>query len=372
MNTQLFAISSMLFIVCIVKPVPDWHSVISESKRRAKRKILIRLGFLEALALVVAYMRQGPPHVGQADEEVTSEAARRRCTKKESGFARIVSADDHNRTREAAPAGLAGAMNDAVEFGLGLISLGRPWGHVSRAVPSAGEAENFLRSAVGAGVRVFDTAPSYGESESQVGRFLSSLAPDLLARLTIADKCGEHWDRERGEPYIDHCYDALCRSIDRTLGRLPRVDLLQVHRPTAAVLRSPEVRSALQYARSRGVRAVGASVSDVEAARVAAESDLYTHLQFPFNQASQHLEEAFDLAQRYGKKVLVNRPFQMGKQLYGAGAERSGREALVESYRFILRRPFTGFILTGTCDAEHLREDLDAFREAQRRVHPPA
>jgi aryl-alcohol dehydrogenase-like predicted oxidoreductase len=263
-------------------------------------------------------------------------------------------------------------MSSVVEFGLGLISLGRPWGHASRSVPSASEADNFLRSALAMGVRVFDTAPSYGDSESRLGRFLASLDPGMLSGLTIADKCGEHWDPDRGEPYLDHSYDALCRSIDRTLERLPRVDLFQVHRATAALLRSHGVRSALEYARSRGVHALGASVSDLEAARAAAESDLYTHLQFPFNLASRHLEEAFDLAQRCGKQVLVNRPFHMGSQLYGGDGELTGREALVESYRFILCRPFTGFILTGTCDAEHLGQDLDAFREAQQRVHPRA
>jgi aryl-alcohol dehydrogenase-like predicted oxidoreductase len=263
-------------------------------------------------------------------------------------------------------------MTGEVEFGLGLISLGRPWGHVSRPVPSPAEGDSFLRQALAMGVRAFDTAPSYGDSELRLGRFLSSLEPGVPSGLMIADKCGEHWDAERGQPYIDHSYDALCRSIDRSLERLRRVDLLQLHRPTAALLGSAGVRSALEYARSRGVRALGASVSDLKAARAAAESDLYRCLQFPFNRGSLHLEEAFELAQRYGKQVLVNRPFQMGGQLYDDDEELAGREALVESYHFILRRPFSGFILTGTRDPEHLRQDLDAFHEAQRRVRRSA
>jgi aryl-alcohol dehydrogenase-like predicted oxidoreductase len=261
-------------------------------------------------------------------------------------------------------------MSSVVQFGLGLVSLGRPWGHVGRRVPSDAEADRFLSSAHAAGVRVFDTAPSYGESEGRLGRFLRSLEPDALNGLMIADKCGEQWDPDRAEPYIDHSYDALCRSIDLTLERLPRVDLLQIHRPTAAVLGSTAVRSALEYARSRGISAMGASVSDLDTARAATESDLFTHLQFPFNPESQHLESAFDLAWRCHKVVLVNRPFQSGKQLYDSG-QLCGSNTLVESYLFILRCPFTGFILTGTRSADHLQRDLTAFQEAQRRLHLP-
>jgi aryl-alcohol dehydrogenase-like predicted oxidoreductase len=263
-------------------------------------------------------------------------------------------------------------MSRVVEFGLGLISLGRLWGHVSRGVPSDAEADRFLSSAHAAGVRFFDTAPSYGDSEVRLGRFLRTLEPDALNRLTIADKCGEFWDPDRAGPFIDHSYDALCRSIDRTLERLPRVDLLQIHRPTAAVLRSAAVRSALEYARSRHVRALGASVSDLDAGRAAAESDLFSHIQFPFNPESRHLESVFDLAQRHHKVVLVNRPFQSGKQLYDSSGQLSGQDAPVEAYLFILRRPFTGVILTGTSSADHLRSNLAAFQEAQRRLQPPA
>lgn len=255
-------------------------------------------------------------------------------------------------------------MTNGVQFGLGLVSLGRVWGHVKQPLPTPEQACQFLHIAVEAGVRFFDTAPSYGESEALFGKYLNTLAPRALRRLNISTKCGEHWDAERGEPYVDHSYDALCRSIDLSLQRLPKIDLLQLHRPTPDILRRRDVQRALAYARSCHVRAIGASVSDLVSARLVAGSELYSHLQCPYNEANQHFSPVFALARRYGKQLLINRPLWMGQHLYRDDGTFRGRSALLGAYRFILRQSFTGVILTGTRSAEHLLEDLEAFRQA--------
>ncbi len=255
-------------------------------------------------------------------------------------------------------------MSEKVQFGLGLVSLGRPWGFVKKPLPSLEEACEFLQNAVEAGVSFFDTAPAYGRSESLLGQFLRTVDSSTLDRLIIMTKCGEHWDPERGEPYTDHSYDALCRSIDQSLELLPRIDLLQIHKPTPEVLKHPDLVRVLEYARSCRIRTFGVSVSDLTCATLVAESDLYSHLQFPFNHANPQFEPVFALAHRYGKRVVVNRPLGMGKHLYGADSVYPGDSALVDAYRFILRQSFTGVILTGTTSLDHLREDLQAFRLA--------
>src|SRR5262249_26892840 len=99
-------------------------------------------------------------------------------------------------------------------------------------VASESQAMALLEKAYTLGVRYFDTAPSYGVSEQRLGRFLDGLSPGERGGMRIATKFGEHWDASRGEPFIDHSFDALQRSLDGSIARLGRVDFLQLHKTT--------------------------------------------------------------------------------------------------------------------------------------------
>ncbi len=221
----------------------------------------------------------------------------------------------------------------------------------------------FLDLAIRSGVRVFDTAPAYGNSEALLGDFLQSLKADRVG-LTIATKCGEHWDEENGTPFTDHSYEAMRRSIDRSLARLSRIDVLQLHKTSVEALGSAGVARALGYARSCGIRTVGASVSDIESLRLALEDPRLDMVQMPYNRISPGLEEAFQLAGRLGKPLFINRPFGMGALLYDANGHPAGQRARRDAYRFVLRHEFQGVILTGTLFAVHLKENLAAFESA--------
>ena len=247
----------------------------------------------------------------------------------------------------------------AIQLGLGLIGIGKPWGHVPRAVPSDSEAQALLTGAVELGIPYFDTAPSYGDgvSEARLGRFLRSLTREERDRLTIATKMGEHWDAARGEPFADHSLDALRRSLDASLARLGRIDILQLHKTTPAALASDEVAKAWEHARSLGIGRVGPSVSDLESARVALEDDRYTVMQLPFSQANTKFADTIDRARAKGVWLAVNRPFAMGAMVH-AGADKTA------AFRFILDRAFTGVILTGTVSLEHLKDNVGAFARA--------
>jgi aryl-alcohol dehydrogenase-like predicted oxidoreductase len=233
-----------------------------------------------------------------------------------------------------------------VELGLGLVSIGRPWGVRQEPPPPEGEALRLLEKAVSLGIRFFDTAPAYGESEAILGRFLRR----TRASVFVSTKMGEAWDPATRVSSTDHGYDALRRSIDRSLERLGRIDLLQVHKATADNLASGDVARAIEYAANCGVQSFGASVSDVAAAHAAMRAPWCTHLQFPFNRASLHLESIFDAARGRPVRLIVNRPFAMGRLVTGSDA-----------FRFILERRFQGVILTGTRSVEHLVENHEAF-----------
>ena len=247
-----------------------------------------------------------------------------------------------------------------VQLGLGLIGIGKPWGHTPAPVPSEPEAISLLELAFDLGIRYFDTAPSYGDgvSEERLGRFLKRMPAGRRSQVTVATKFGEHWDRAAGAPYADHSFEALRRSLDESLARLGRVEILQLHKTTPRALASAEVARGWEYAESVGIRRIGPSVSDAESGRLAVEDGRFSVMQLPYNRENPAFGGILDRGGARGMWMAVNRPFAMGAMVH-AGADKR------DAFRFILERSFQGAILTGTTSAEHLKENWRAFEEAR-------
>ena len=215
----------------------------------------------------------------------------------------------------------------------------------------------FLKGAFEMGVRLFDTAPSYAYSEERLGRFLKELTVQQRASVTVATKFGETWDFARGEPVTAHDYDSLMASLENSYRLLGRIDVLQVHKSTPAVLRSGEVRCALDDARGMGVSVLGASLKDLESAVIACTEHPFTQMQLPFNAENRSMLPAMEEARASGRQVYVNRPFGEGKLLHESGSVQGCIEA-------VIREEFDGAVLFGTSSLEHLQENLEAFEAA--------
>jgi aryl-alcohol dehydrogenase-like predicted oxidoreductase len=249
-----------------------------------------------------------------------------------------------------------------VEFGLGLIGIGKPWGFAKGEVPGERQALTLLGRAFALGVRYFDTAPSYGVSEERLGRFLAGLTAVERSAVRIATKFGEHGDAAKAEPFVDHSLDALKRSLDASLARLGRVDVLQLHKTTPGVLGSSDLARAWEYAAARGIATTGPSVSDLESAELAIADRAYSMLQFPYNTTQRTFAGILERAAARGMKIAVNRPFGMGRMLY---ENRAIGKA--DAFGFILEKRFEGVILSGTKSPDHLEENWRAFGEALAR-----
>jgi aryl-alcohol dehydrogenase-like predicted oxidoreductase len=246
-----------------------------------------------------------------------------------------------------------------VEFGLGLIGIGRPWGFANAVVPNERQALALLERAFALGVRHFDTAPSYGVSEERLGRYLAALTPGERSQVRIATKFGEHWDAAKAEHFVDHSFDALRRSLDGSVARLGRIDFLQLHKTTPQALGSSDLARAWEYAATLGITAIGASVSDLASAEIAIADPASRILQFPYNVAQRTFGEVLERAAARGMKVAINRPFGMGRMLY------ENREVTkAGAFAFILEKRFEGVILSGTKSPDHLEENWHAFGEA--------
>jgi aryl-alcohol dehydrogenase-like predicted oxidoreductase len=145
---------------------------------------------------------------------------------------------------------------------------------------------------------------------------------------------------------------------------LPRIDVLQLHRASVETILSPDVQKAFEYARSLGIKQFGVSVKDIPAAQLAVDDTLFQCIQLPLNSANASMEVVLRAAQAAGKRVLVNRPFSMGALLYDSAGGPVAGNVKQSAFEFILRRPFSGHILTGTKSPAHLRENVAAFHQA--------
>lgn len=249
-----------------------------------------------------------------------------------------------------------------VELGCGLIAIGRPWGTTAE-VPSEEAALSFLQSAYNAGIRFFDTAPSYGLSEKRLGSFLQSLTTEQRASVTVATKFGEHWDELTCNPYTDHTFEALQRSLDTSQDLLGQIAVLQLHKTNVSLLSDPDVSKALDYALRAGVTRLGISVSDLESANMAVIDPRFKVIQLPYNNASLQFREIIQRASSASKQLLINRPFQMGK-IPAENTSDNKKRLAVNAFRFILQEEFDGVVLTGTSNSEHLAENINFFNEA--------
>ncbi len=160
-----------------------------------------------------------------------------------------------------------------------------------------------LTGALDAGLNVIDTGECYEGSEELIGKTVADRRDDYY----LFTKCGH----PRGIGSEDWSAASLLESIERSLRRLrtDRLDLIQLHSCSEAILRKGEAISALQTARSKGyARYIGYS-GDNQAARYAVESGSFDTLQTSINIADQ---EAIDLvlpiAREKGIGVIAKRP----------------------------------------------------------------
>lgn len=248
-----------------------------------------------------------------------------------------------------------------ISLGLGLLSIGRRWGVHGGEPPPEPSARALLSHALARGIRLFDTAPAYGASEKILGDFLRQRECDR-AGLVIATKMGEHWIDSASSTHADHRFEVLRASVDESLRRLGRIDVMQIHKATCENLLSDGVMAAIDYCRDKGITTFGASVSDLDTAFVACEAPVYSVLQFPFSLANQRMAAVFEAARRHRKILLINRPYAMGE--LAGGNDKTKQGALRDALRFIRAQDFDGFILTGTRNEAHLDETLGAFGAA--------
>jgi pyridoxine 4-dehydrogenase len=220
----------------------------------------------------------------------------------------------------------------------------------------AAEHVDFIRAAVGAGLRHIDTAHLYtgGESEGVIGTALDGL--DGRDDVVVATKGG--FRAGEGRP------DVLRAQVEQSLRalRTGTIDLYYLHRvdPDTPLEESLGV---LRGAVDRGeIRAVGISdvtVAQIEQARAVVP---IAAVQNHYNIAERGYDEVVDFCAAEGIAFVPYFPLE--GDAGGAVAEIATRHGVTENavkLAWLLHRSPTVLPIPGTRSVDHLRENLAAL-----------
>lgn len=266
-------------------------------------------------------------------------------------------------------------------IGLGTVSLGVDYGIEAQGEfgrPVEADAIRLLHRAADAGINLFDTAPSYGESERLVGQALGRRLDCCLAtKLRIPKECEDNPDLK-----VDFKH-AFRQSLENSLRVLHReaLDIVQMHCRPGNTDTEDKMLEVLLDAKQRGkVRFIGISVYDEASALKGIESGCFDTLQVAYNVLDQRMaRRVFPAAAKAGVGIMARSVFLKGvltakmawlpPELNGlkqaaqhardvlAGPCRSLQETAL---RYCLSCPDVSTALVGPRTEKELQDNLDA------------
>lgn len=278
---------------------------------------------------------------------------------------------------------------------LGYGSMGlrgpRTWGV---RVVSEEAAEAMLHRVLDSGINFIDTAPDYGLSEERIGKYLSSRRSEFY----LASKCGCVYTQHADHLEIDHAWepDVVRRNLETSLQRLRTdyLDVLQFHGGSAAELQQSGLIDLLLRFKEQGlVRHVGVSSSLPELPGLIALG-VFETFQIPYSCLAPQHHDLITQAAATGAGIILRGGIAQG----GPDAEikrpalnhvwtRAGLDELLPTgttkaeliLRYTLSHPHCHTTIVGTCNADHLQENLAAaeqgplppelYAEIKRRVN---
>lgn len=197
---------------------------------------------------------------------------------------------------------------------LGTAQLGMPYGVANNTgQPDFQTAISIIKTAWEHGIREFDTAQAYGESEAILGRAFSSLGIANEAKIIT-----------KLDPRLDpHQRQSLIKATRNSLERLQISSLygLMVHREEWLDDLNHDLGKIFQELVRLGlVQHLGVSLYSPPKAINALTSDIFDMIQVPANILDQRFADAdvFDLADVKGKQVYIRSIFLQGLLLMKA------------------------------------------------------
>ncbi len=254
-------------------------------------------------------------------------------------------------------------------------------------------ADRFLNQVLDAGINFIDTAPDYGVCEERIGRFIGTRRNEYF----LATKCGCDYQQHADRIEIIHTWtsDVLKRNIETSLARLQTdcIDLLQFHGGDAATIEQAGLIDTLVDFRDQGmIRFLGSSSSIPHLAGMI-DMGVFDTFQIPYSCLAPQHHELITTAAATGAGIIIR-----------GGVAHGGPDAVIERpalndiwqqtkldelredgmsraefiLRFTLSHPDVDTVIVGTCDNDHLQENIasaqagplppDLYRAIKQRV----
>ena len=259
---------------------------------------------------------------------------------------------------------------------LGYGSMGlrgpRTWGV---RVVSDDDAERCLNAVLDAGINFIDTSPDYGVSEERIGRFLAHRRHEFY----LASKCGCAPIQHADHLEVRHTWttETVQRNLDESLTRLKtdHLDLLQFHGGDAETLQQNGLIALLEGFRSQGlIRFLGASSSLPQLDELI-RLNIFDTFQIPYSCLAPEHDELISRAAATGAGIIIRGGIAHGgpdaeiqrpklndvwsaAQLDELLPKGMSRAELI--LRYTLSHPHCHTTIVGTCNEQHLAENVDA------------
>ncbi len=261
---------------------------------------------------------------------------------------------------------------EVTQLGYGSMGLRGPrtWGV---RVVSEEDADRFLNSVLDAGINFIDTAPDYGISEERIGRYIGSRRSEFY----LATKCGCAYTQHEDHIEIDHIWkkEVIQRNIETSLQRLRTdgVDILQFHGGDAETLQREGLIELLMDFRAQGViKFIGVS-SSLPHLPSLIELGVFDVFQIPYSCLAPAHHDWITKAAETGAGIIIR-----GGIAHGGPDAEIQRPALNDIWtraklddvlpdgmkraelilRHTLSHAHCHTTIVGTCDPEHLAENL--------------
>ncbi|QDU40889.1 General stress protein 69 [Maioricimonas rarisocia] len=263
---------------------------------------------------------------------------------------------------------------EVTQLGYGSMGLRGPrtWGV---RVVSDEDAGRFLNAVLDAGINFIDTAPDYGLAEERIGRHIGHRRHEYF----LATKCGCVYTQLEDRLELDHVFNAevirqnLKTSLERM--RTDHVDLLQFHGGDAETLQREGLLDLMQEFREQGrVRFIGIS-SKLPHLPALIDLDVFDAFQMPYSCLAPEHHDLITRAAETGAGVIIRGGIAHG----GPDAEiqrpalndvwqQAGLEEILPDgmskaeliLRYTLSHPHCHTTIVGTCNPDHLAENVAA------------
>jgi aryl-alcohol dehydrogenase-like predicted oxidoreductase len=261
---------------------------------------------------------------------------------------------------------------EVTQLGYGTMGLRGPrtWGE---RIVSEEDAERFLNAVLDAGVNFIDTSPDYGMSEERIGRYISSRRSEFY----LATKCGCAYIQHEDRIEINHVWEkeVIQRNVETSLRRLRTdyVDVLQFHGGDAETLKSNGLIELLMQFRDQGaIRFLGVS-SSLPHLPGLIDLGVFDTFQIPYSCLAPDHHDWITKAAETGAGIIIRGGIAQGgpdaeiqrPALNDVWAGAKLDEVLPQGMkraelilRYTLSHPHCHTTIVGTCDPEHLTENL--------------